>query len=282
MACCTVVYDDNIEVKVFRNDDNQTCAVKLINYLNELSIETTMNYIDHKTISPDWRFIEDLTIKQKQQVRGWQKIHKEKTRCDICHEFLKEFCKDCKILMRNKAVKFDPCYMCEDATGKCYDHCHLTGKYRSTACWKCNISKINCKAYKLPVLFHNLEGYDGHLMIKSMLEVGDKLSEETINKIESKLHRYSDVCVEIISKIIHSKHSITAIPKSSEKLITSSNGFFESRDSYKLTLASLDIIKYGVNLLHAKYVVLLFLLKKYMHLRTASLDNSLTQLSSLL
>ncbi len=43
MACATVIYDNKTDVKVFRNDDNQSCAVKLLNFfLNELAIETKM------------------------------------------------------------------------------------------------------------------------------------------------------------------------------------------------------------------------------------------------
>ena len=46
------------------------------------------------------------------------------------------------------------------------DHCHLTGKYRGAAHEKCN---FRMKAPKfIPVLFHNLEGYDSHLFIKSL------------------------------------------------------------------------------------------------------------------
>ena len=79
------------------------------------------------------------------------------------------------------------CYACEVKFGamimndktkkkekviKCRDHCHITGKYRGAACDKCN---LRMKAPKfVPVLFHNLEGYDSHLFVKSLgLEEGD-------------------------------------------------------------------------------------------------------------
>jgi len=48
--------------------------------------------------------------------------------------------------------------------GKIRDHCHLTGKYRGAAHNICNLH------YKvpnfIPVVFHNLSGYDSHLFIK--------------------------------------------------------------------------------------------------------------------
>ncbi len=55
---------------------------------------------------------------------------------------------------------------------KCADHCHITGKYRGAACDKCNL-RMRVPKF-VPVLFHNLEGYDAHLFVKSLgLEKGD-------------------------------------------------------------------------------------------------------------
>ena len=55
---------------------------------------------------------------------------------------------------------------------KCQDHCHLTGKYRGAACDKCNL-RMRTPMF-VPVVFHNLEGYDAHLFIKSLgLQEGD-------------------------------------------------------------------------------------------------------------
>ncbi len=55
---------------------------------------------------------------------------------------------------------------------KCADHCHITGKYRGAACDKCNL-RMRVPKF-VPVLFHNLEGYDAHLFVKSLgLKEGD-------------------------------------------------------------------------------------------------------------
>ena len=52
----------------------------------------------------------------------------------------------------------------ENCDNKVRDHCHTTGKYRGTAHYSCNITLKVCK--KLPVIFHNLKGYNSHLIFK--------------------------------------------------------------------------------------------------------------------
>ena len=65
------------------------------------------------------------------------------------------------------------CHICKENLGndKVKDHCHLSGKYRGAAHNDCNIN------YKIPefipIIFHNLSGYDSHLFIKKL---GGKLN----------------------------------------------------------------------------------------------------------
>ena len=49
---------------------------------------------------------------------------------------------------------------------KVRDHCHITGNYRGAAYWNCNINLKISK--KLIVIFHNLRGYDSHLIFKEL------------------------------------------------------------------------------------------------------------------
>jgi hypothetical protein len=63
------------------------------------------------------------------------------------------------------------CHICEKELGddRVRDHCHLTGKFRGAAHNECN---LNYKIPKFfPVVFHNLSGYDSHLLSKSWLVV---------------------------------------------------------------------------------------------------------------
>ena len=46
------------------------------------------------------------------------------------------------------------------------NHCHVTGKFRDVAHWNCNVNfQLN---EKVPVVFHNLRGYDCHLIFNDL------------------------------------------------------------------------------------------------------------------
>jgi len=145
MGCCTVVYTDGTkETVTFRNTDDKPCYVALLEYLNELSLTIKMNYIDHELISPDWRHRKDLTYDQKKLLVEWLKLHESKNVCDICHDKFTQFCDACDKKCNDK--DFKSCESCakKGANGnKHYDHCHFTGKYRSTACHTCNTRRIS-------------------------------------------------------------------------------------------------------------------------------------------
>ena len=75
------------------------------------------------------------------------------------------------------------CHICEQKlfkdkeTGKILkvrDHCHFTGEYRGAAHNECN---LKCKKpLILPVIIHNLQGYDSHLFIKQLAKVSGDLT----------------------------------------------------------------------------------------------------------
>ncbi|XP_043469797.1 uncharacterized protein LOC122503358 [Leptopilina heterotoma] len=67
---------------------------------------------------------------------------KRATVCHICHQ---------KIPASEKKVR---------------DHCHLTGKYRGAAHESCNLNYQDCQT--IPVVFHNLSGYDAHFIIHAI------------------------------------------------------------------------------------------------------------------
>ena len=68
------------------------------------------------------------------------------------------------------------CLLCNEpfddqdkALCKVRDHDHFTGKYRGAAHCKCNINFFSNRY--LPIVFHNLRGYDSHLIIKEMYQL---------------------------------------------------------------------------------------------------------------
>ncbi|XP_064629257.1 uncharacterized protein LOC135488549 [Lineus longissimus] len=49
------------------------------------------------------------------------------------------------------------------------DHCHITGKYRGAAHNACNLKlRLSAKKTHIPVVFHNLRGYDSHLIMQAI------------------------------------------------------------------------------------------------------------------
>ena len=70
------------------------------------------------------------------------------------------------------------CWICEKRIDnddeKVRDHCHVTGKFRGAAHWSCNINLQLTE--KVPVIFHNLKGYDTHLIFCKLDKFNVKIS----------------------------------------------------------------------------------------------------------
>ena len=75
-----------------------------------------------------------------------------------------------------KYKKANKCHICYKPFAlrdpKVRDHCHYTGLYRGPAHSLCNL-RYKIPSY-IPVVFHNLSGYDAHLFIR---ELGAHTSE---------------------------------------------------------------------------------------------------------
>ena len=55
------------------------------------------------------------------------------------------------------------------------DHCHITGKFRGSAHQECNLKlRIKLEDTKIPVIFHNLQGYDSHFIMQQIGEIAKK------------------------------------------------------------------------------------------------------------
>ena len=117
----------------------------------------------------------------------------------------KEFNKPLKMTEEDeeKFQKAKECHICDtkytDKDIRVRDHCHITGKYRGSAHQECNLKlKINPDEIKIPVIFHNLRGYDSHFI---MQEIG------AITKKHTYTNKKGEKC----------QMNINAIPNNMEK-----------------------------------------------------------------
>ena len=83
------------------------------------------------------------------------------------------------------------CWICNEVlnTDKVRDHCHITGKFRGAAHNQCNLKFKIPK--KLPIIFHNLEGYDGHIIFKEVNNF-----DVTIDVISKTTKKYVSIIVK--------------------------------------------------------------------------------------
>ena len=118
----------------------------------------------------------------------------------------KEFNKPLNMTKENEKEfqKADECHICNkkytNQDIRVRDHCHITGKYRGSAHQECNLQlRLNPDKIKIPVIFHNLRGYDSHFI---MQEIGaivkdyeytnkdGKKCQMNINAIPNNMEKY--------------------------------------------------------------------------------------------
>ena len=73
----------------------------------------------------------------------------------------------------------DGCHICgekyTDKDVRIRDHCHITGKFRGSAHQECNLKlRIKPENLKIPIIFHNLRGYNSHFIMQRIGEIGNK------------------------------------------------------------------------------------------------------------
>ena len=123
-----------------------------------------------------------------------------------------------------KLQKADKCHICEKEYNKTdvrvRDHCHITGQYRGSAHQDCNLNfRITDK---IPVMFHNLRGYDSHFI---MQEIGEIVKKHTYT------NKKGEKC----------KMNINAIPNNMEKYMAFMLGnHLTFIDSFQFMSSSLD------------------------------------------
>ncbi|CAB4413320.1 unnamed protein product [Rhizophagus irregularis] len=82
------------------------------------------------------------------------------------------------------------CWICRNLLdgNKVRDHCHITGMYRGVAHKGCNLDlSIKPCEMHIPVIFHNLSGYDGHIIMQG---IGAMECEDDIDPIPYNMEKY--------------------------------------------------------------------------------------------
>ena len=83
------------------------------------------------------------------------------------------------------------CWICkkliDNDDEKVGDHCHIAGKFRGSAHWDCNINFQLTK--KIPAIFHNLKGYDSHLIFSELHKLNLKV-DVIPNGLEKYMHSF--------------------------------------------------------------------------------------------
>ena len=119
------------------------------------------------------------------------------THCFICGDKFKNSYKNEKEAEKYKKVR---------------DHCHFTGKYRGCAHSICNLNFCN-RYFKIPVFFHNMKNYDGHLIIQN----AEKLSiKKKIDVIAQNSEKFINIGFDSLSV----KDSFSFITASLDKLVS--------------------------------------------------------------
>ena len=155
----------------------------------------TKAYQNHKDCGYGYKVVccyDDKYSKPAQIYRGENAVHKfmenmleEVNWCKS--KMKKHFNKPLKMTKENETdfQKATKCYICDEPYKEkdiqVRDHCHITGKFRGSAHQDCNLKlQIKPETIKIPVIFHNLRGYDSHFI---MQEIGKIAKEHTyVNK----------------------------------------------------------------------------------------------------
>ena len=109
---------------------------------------------------------------------------------NYCRKILKKHFNKNLVMSAEENEKFEManiCWICgrliENNDNKVRDHCHITGKHRGAVHYLCNIKLRISK--KILVIFHNLKGYDSHLIFKVLSKF-----DVRVNVIPNGLEKY--------------------------------------------------------------------------------------------
>ena len=126
------------------------------------------------------------------------------------------------------------CHICLGKLGsdRVHDHCHLTGKYRGPAHNHCNLNfkfkKMYGGGFLVPVIIHNLRGYDSHLILSQI-----KLkSQDRISCIANNLEKYISFTIGNLRFIDLLQFLNTSLAQLVDNLYDKGNGVSKFKHSH--------------------------------------------------
>ena len=127
----------------------------------------------------------------------------------------KYFCKNLVMTAEKNEEfeRFNICWICGkliDFDGKVRDHCYIKGKNRGLAHWSCNIGLKISKT--VPVIFHNLKGYDSHLIFKELNKFNGKILV-TSNGLEKYMSFTLNKSIVFINSMLFMNSSLDKLVK---------------------------------------------------------------------
>ena len=119
-----------------------------------------------------------------------------------------------------------------DIMNKVRDHCHITGEYRGAAHRDCNLKwAISAEKLKIPVIFHNLKGYDSHFIMQNIGHLIRQDHNIDVSVIASNFEKYIGFK---IGKHLTFIDSFSFMSQSLDRLSSnlSDDAFFHTREAF--------------------------------------------------
>ena len=168
--------------EAYRTHENCGCGYKVVCCYNDKYSKSFQMYQGENAV---YKFTE--------------KILKE---VEYCKDVVKKHFNEPLVMTEDDEIHFklmDKCQICggkyTDKDVCVRDHCHITVKFRGSAYQECKLKlRIKPENLKIPVIFHNLRGYDSHFIMQQIGKIANAYAYKdkplTINAIPNNKEKY--------------------------------------------------------------------------------------------
>ena len=179
-----------VQIKIYAHFE---CNLKS---LESYEASYSRKYLDHvlcsfayKLVCVDDKFTKPI-VAFREENAAYEFVKALLKEYQYCKRLMKKHFNKNLIMSEKEEEQFQSsniCWICknliDDDDEKVRDHCHITEKFRGATHWSCNTNLQLTK--KVPVIFHNLRGYDSHLIFCELNKFDVK-----IDVIPNRLEKY--------------------------------------------------------------------------------------------